>query len=37
MSQKKGIPARTYGALEVQLRESLFTRALVLPIQEFIA
>jgi len=36
MSQKKGIPARTYGALEVQLRESLFTRALVLPIQEFI-
>jgi len=36
MSQKKGIPARTFGALEVQLRESLFTRALVLPIQEFI-
>jgi len=36
MSDKKGIPARTYGALEVQLRESLFTRALVLPIQEFI-
>ena len=36
MSQKKGIPARTYGALEVQLRESLFTRALVLPVQEFI-
>jgi Na+:H+ antiporter, NhaA family len=36
MSDKLGIPARTYGALEVQLRESLFTRALVLPVQEFI-
>src|SRR5271166_5202922 len=36
MSEKMRIPARTYGALEVQLRESLFTRALVLPIQEFI-
>ena len=36
MSEKRGIPARTFGALEVQLRESLFTRALVLPIQEFI-
>jgi NhaA family Na+:H+ antiporter len=36
MSDKKGIPARTYGALQVQLRESLITRALVLPIQEFI-
>ena len=36
MSDKMGIPARTYGALEVQLRESLITRALVLPIQEFI-
>jgi Na+:H+ antiporter, NhaA family len=36
MSDKLGIPARTYGALEVQLRESLFTRTLVLPIQEFI-
>jgi NhaA family Na+:H+ antiporter len=31
-----GIPHRTYGALQVKLRESLFTRALVLPIQEFI-
>ncbi len=31
-----GIPARTFGALQVQLRESLITRALVLPIQEFI-
>jgi NhaA family Na+:H+ antiporter len=30
------IPHRTYGALQVNLRESLFTRALVLPIQEFI-
>jgi NhaA family Na+:H+ antiporter len=36
MTEKQGIPARTYGALEMQLRESLFTRALVLPIQEFI-
>ena len=36
MSDKRGIPARTYGGIEVQLRESLFTRALVLPIQEFI-
>ncbi len=36
MSDKMGIPARTYGALEMQLRESLITRALVLPIQEFI-
>jgi Na+:H+ antiporter, NhaA family len=36
MTAKMGIPARTYGALEVQLRESLFTRVLVLPIQEFI-
>ncbi len=36
MSDEKGIPARTYGALQVNLRESLFTRALVLPIQEFI-
>jgi NhaA family Na+:H+ antiporter len=36
MSDERGIPARTYGAIEVQLRESLFTRALVLPIQEFI-
>ena len=36
MTDKKGIPARTYGALQIQLRESLFTRTLVLPIQEFI-
>jgi Na+:H+ antiporter, NhaA family len=31
-----GIPPRTYGALRVKLRESLVTRALVLPIQQFI-
>jgi NhaA family Na+:H+ antiporter len=31
-----GIPPRTYGALQVKLRESLVTRALVLPIQQFI-
>jgi NhaA family Na+:H+ antiporter len=31
-----GIPHRTYGALQVKLRESLITRTLVLPIQEFI-
>ena len=31
-----GIPPRTFGALQVKLRESLVTRALVLPIQQFI-
>jgi NhaA family Na+:H+ antiporter len=31
-----GIPPRTYGALQVRLRESLVTRAVVLPIQRFI-
>jgi NhaA family Na+:H+ antiporter len=31
-----GIPPRTFGALQVQLRESLVTRALVLPVQQFI-
>jgi NhaA family Na+:H+ antiporter len=31
-----GIPPRTYGALQVKLRESLVTRTLVLPIQRFI-
>src|ERR1017187_1003654 len=31
-----GIPPRTYGALQIRLRESLVTRALVLPIQRFI-
>jgi Na+:H+ antiporter, NhaA family len=31
-----GIPPRTYGALRVKLRASLVTRALVLPIQQFI-
>jgi len=30
------IPPRTYGALQVRLRESLVTRALVMPIQRFI-
>lgn len=30
------IPPRTYGAMQMRLRESLITRALVLPIQEFI-
>jgi Na+:H+ antiporter, NhaA family len=30
------IPPRTYGALQVRLRESLVTRAVVLPIQRFI-
>ncbi|MDR3749321.1 MAG: Na+/H+ antiporter NhaA [Acidobacteriota bacterium] len=31
-----GIPPRTLGALQVKLRESLVTRAVVLPIQQFI-
>jgi NhaA family Na+:H+ antiporter len=31
-----GIPPRTFGALQAQQRESLVTRALVLPIQQFI-
>lgn len=31
-----GIPPRTYGALKLEERESLVTRALVLPIQRFI-
>src|SRR3974390_2945150 len=30
------INPRTYGAIQIRLRESLITRALVLPIQEFI-
>jgi len=30
------IPPRTYGALQVRLRESLITRTLLLPIQRFI-
>ena len=30
------IPPRTYGAMQMRLRESLITRALLLPIQEFI-
>ena len=36
MSQNPGIPPRTAGALEVKIRESLVTRALVVPIQDFI-
>ena len=31
-----GIPHRTYGAMQMRLRESLITRTLVMPIQEFI-
>ncbi|HTV65755.1 MAG TPA: Na+/H+ antiporter NhaA [Bryocella sp.] len=31
-----GIPPRTYGALQARVRESLVTRALVLPVQRFI-
>ncbi len=31
-----GIPPRTYGALQIKLRESIVTRAVVLPIQRFI-
>ena len=31
-----GIPPRTFGALQVRLRESLVTRTVVLPIQQFI-
>lgn len=31
-----GIPPRTFGALQVKLRKSLVTRALVMPIQQFI-
>ena len=30
------IPHRTYGAMQMRLRESLITRALLLPVQEFI-
>jgi len=36
MSQNTGIPPRTAGALEARIRESLVTRALVVPIQQFI-
>ena len=31
-----GIPPRTFGALQVKRRESLVTRAVVMPVQEFI-
>src|SRR5215472_18845404 len=30
------IPPRTYGAMQMRLRESLITRKLVMPVQEFI-
>jgi NhaA family Na+:H+ antiporter len=36
MGQNTGIPPRTAGALEARIRESLVTRALVVPIQQFI-
>jgi NhaA family Na+:H+ antiporter len=36
MSQKPGIPPRTAGGLEARIRESLVTRAVVVPIQQFI-
>jgi NhaA family Na+:H+ antiporter len=36
MGQHPGIPPRTAGALEARIRESLVTRALVLPVQQFI-
>lgn len=36
MSQQPGIPPRTAGALEARIRESLVTRAVVVPIQQFI-
>ncbi len=35
-SQTMGIPPRTFGALQVKRRESLVTRAVVMPVQEFI-
>ena len=31
-----GIPPRTFGALQIKRRESLVTRALVMPVQQFI-
>ncbi len=31
-----GIPPRTFGALQIKRRESLVTRAVVMPVQEFI-
>lgn len=36
MSQNAGIPPRTAGSLEARLRESLVTRALIVPVQQFI-
>src|SRR5450755_382068 len=36
MSQNQGIPPRTAGGLEARIRESLVTRALIVPVQQFI-
>ncbi len=36
MSQNPGIPPRTAGGLEARIRESLVTRALIVPVQQFI-
>jgi len=36
MSQQTGIPPRTAGGLEARIRESLVTRALIVPVQQFI-
>jgi NhaA family Na+:H+ antiporter len=36
MSQNAGIPPRTAGGLEARIRESLVTRALIVPVQQFI-
>ena len=36
MSQNEGIPPRTAGGLEARIRESLVTRALIVPVQQFI-
>jgi Na+:H+ antiporter, NhaA family len=35
-SHAMGIPPRTFGALQVKRRESLVTRAVVMPVQQFI-
>ncbi len=36
MSQHTGIPPRTAGGLEARIRESLVTRAVIVPVQQFI-
>jgi NhaA family Na+:H+ antiporter len=36
MSQNPGIPPRTAGGLEARIRESLVTRAVIVPVQQFI-